>query len=335
MKKMSKAFSTVSDKLEQLKEAESDLSGSEAEEESSHFQYDDPFQFTQLESKFEPKISKLFKQSHAAGISLDLTQVILLDSQSTMDLFCNKALVDKTYKSEDYMQLKTNAGTMLVRHKATIPGYKKKVWFSTRAITNIVALSNLIQQYCITYDSNDLMFVVHREPDKPNMEFKMHESGLHYYDPHTRKNEKILFINTVTENKTSFSKQQIKAAKVAQTLYRTLDRPSMKDFKWIIQSHQIKDNPVTVQDVEVAISIWGKNISALKGKTTRKKSIPVARDYVKVPTEFLKLHKEVFLTADIFFLNRIPFFLTLSCKICFTAVNHLANRTVLCGNILY
>ncbi len=35
MKKMSTAFTTVSDKLKQLKEAESDLSGSEAEEESS------------------------------------------------------------------------------------------------------------------------------------------------------------------------------------------------------------------------------------------------------------------------------------------------------------
>ena len=34
------------------------------------------------------------------------------------------------------------------------------------------------------------------------------------------------------------------------------------------------------------------------------------------------------MTADIFFVNKIPFFLTLSRKICFTAVNHLANRTV-------
>jgi hypothetical protein len=102
----------------------------------------------------------------------------------------------------------------------------------------------------------------------------------------------------------------------------------MKDFKWIIRNHQIKHSPVTVHDVEVAISIWGKNISALKGKTTRKKSIPVARDCVKVPTELLKLHKEAFLTADKFFVNKIPFFLTLSRKICFTAVNHLANRIV-------
>jgi hypothetical protein len=78
----------------------------------------------------------------------------------------------------------------------------------------------------------------------------------------------------------------------------------------------------------VARKIRGKNIVAPKGKTTRSKLVPVARDYVKLPMELMKLHKEVFLTTDIFFVNKIPFFLTLSRKICSTAVNHLADRTV-------
>jgi hypothetical protein len=101
----------------------------------------------------------------------------------------------------------------------------------------------------------------------------------------------------------------------------------MKDFKWIIRSNLIKDCPVTVQDIQVASKIWGKDIAALKGKTTRSKSTPVARDFVKVPKETMKLHKEVYLTMDIFFVNKIPFFLTLSRKICFTAVNHLSSRS--------
>jgi len=126
----------------------------------------------------------------------------------------------------------------------------------------------------------------------------MHESGLHYYDP--RKNEQLAFVSTVSENKEGFTKRQIKGAETARTLYTTLSYPSMKDFKWLIRSNQIKDCPVTVQDVDVALKIWGKNIAALKGRTTRRKTIPVARDYVKVPTELLKLHKEVFLTTDIF-----------------------------------
>jgi hypothetical protein len=95
----------------------------------------------------------------------------------------------------------------------------------------------------------------------------------------------------------------------------------------VIRSNQIKDCPVTVQDVDVALKIWGKNIAALKGKPTRGKPNPVAKDFVKVPMELLKLHKEVFLTAGIFFVNKITFFLTLSRKICFTTVNHLADRS--------
>jgi hypothetical protein len=56
----------------------------------------------------------------------------------------------------------------------------------------------------------------------------------------------------------------------------------MKDFKWVIRSNQIKDCPMTIQNIDVATKIWGKNISPLKGKTTRSKTHPVARDYVKV-----------------------------------------------------
>jgi hypothetical protein len=158
------------------------------------------------------------------------------------------------------------------------------------------------------------------------MEFKMHKSGLHYYD--LKKEQHLTFVNTVSENKTGFTKRQIKCAEIARNLYKTLSYPSMKDFKWEIRSNQIKDCPVTIQDIDVTTKIWGKNIAALKGNTNRSKMHPVARDYVKVPKELLKLHKEVFLTTDIFFVNKIPFFLTLSCKICFTAVNHLADRTV-------
>jgi hypothetical protein len=158
------------------------------------------------------------------------------------------------------------------------------------------------------------------------MEFKMHKSGLHYYDP--RKEHHMTFINTVSEDKTGFTKRQTKCAEIARNLYKTLSYPSMKDIKRVIRSNQIKDCPVTIKDIDVAMKIWGKNNAALKGKTTRSKTHPVARDYVKVPKELLKLDKEVFLTTDIFFVNKIPFFLTLSRNICFTAVNHLADRTV-------
>jgi hypothetical protein len=165
-----------------LKEADSDISESDGEE-ASHFQVDQALQFAQLDKKFEPIIAKLFKQA-GSSIKIDLKDVILLDSQSPMDLFCNAALVSKISKSRSSMRLKRNGDTMVVTRKATIEGYNKTVWFSTRSITNIIALRNFIYQYCVTYDSDDLMFVVHQESQsKPNMESKIHKSGLHYYDP--------------------------------------------------------------------------------------------------------------------------------------------------------
>jgi hypothetical protein len=158
------------------------------------------------------------------------------------------------------------------------------------------------------------------------MEFKMYKSVLHYYDP--RKEHHLPFVNTFSENKTGFTKRQIKCAEIAQNLYNNLSYPSMKDFKWVIRSNQIKDCPVTIQDIDVATKIWGKDIAALKWKTTRNKTHPVAREYVKIPKELLRLHKEVFMTTDIFSVKKIPFFLTLSRNICFTAVDRLTDRTV-------
>jgi hypothetical protein len=57
IKSMRKAFTTVNTQLEKLKEAESDISDSEGENEASHFQMDAALQFAQVEKEFEPRIA--------------------------------------------------------------------------------------------------------------------------------------------------------------------------------------------------------------------------------------------------------------------------------------
>ena len=346
LKHSKKSFATLQDRIEELEDE--DLTDSdESNEEDSHFQYgsETGFQMVQIVSdtyepqdqitgveqvfhqQFETRNQEaLFNQKNKSKMNLDLRNVILLDSQSTMDLFCNPDMVHKISKSKKTIRLQSNGGSMLIDHKAAIDGYHLKVWFSKKAITNILALSNLTQQYRVTYDSNDRMFIVHREQEgKSNMHFKMHPSGLHYYDPC---DTAVIMVSTVEGNKQGFTKRQIKGAEQARALYAKLGYPSIRDFKWVVQSNQIKDCPVTPQDIQVAHQIWGKDIAALKGKTTRKKSIHLVSDFVKIPKEILQMHREVFLSADIFFVNKIPFFLTYSRNFCFTAVNHLANRKV-------
>jgi hypothetical protein len=130
----------------------------------------------QMAIKFEPCIAKLFKQTHGTRIKIDLKKVILLDSHSTMDLICDPALVELTFKSSHSMRLKSNGRTMEVKKQAIMPGYHMHVWYNEKAITNILSLSNLIKQYQVTYNSNDQMFMVHRNSEgKLDMEFRMHK----------------------------------------------------------------------------------------------------------------------------------------------------------------
>lgn len=177
VKSLQKGFA----QLKSMKEdADSDLSDSDDEEEASHFQFNETnddgsrngFQFTQVTDVFEPCIAELFNQSReGTKVKLDLTQVILLDSGSTMDLFCNSDLVASTYKAKSNMTLRSNGGSMRVNREATLAGYHKPVWFDKTAITNIISLKNVIKQYRVTYDSLELQFVT--------LDFLFRELGIH------------------------------------------------------------------------------------------------------------------------------------------------------------
>jgi hypothetical protein len=140
---------------------------------------------------------------------------------------------------------------MQVTQLADIGKDQPPAWFSTKAITNILSLKDVIHLYEVTYDCREQCFIIWREDrGLPNMMFRMHSSGLHYYDP--RSSEDFSFVSTVESNKLPFTKQQILGAEQAQNLYAGLGFPSNTDFKWMLQSNQIKDCPVSLQDAEVA-----------------------------------------------------------------------------------
>jgi hypothetical protein len=104
--------------------------------------------------------------------------------------------------------------------------------------------------------------------------------------------------------------------------------PSETDYNWILKSNQVQECPVMTEDAKVANKIWGPDIASLKGKTAQKTPLPVTTDIIEVPKEIREIHHFVTLSIDVFFVNKIPFLITLSQKICFTTVTHLANRKI-------
>jgi hypothetical protein len=64
----------------------------------------------------------------------------------------------------------------------------------------------------------------------------------------------------------------------------------------------------------------------MKGNTVRRNGKQVMQSIVEVPTELIKLHQDMELAIDCFFVNKHVFFTIFSTKICFTTIAHLNSR---------
>ena len=118
---------------------------------------------------------------------------------------------------------------MRITQKADLPGLypdhikPAEMWFSPKAITNLLSFKCLNEIYCITYNSKkDKAFIVHcQNYGMTNLCFVKHVSGLHIME---RLDGELgsTFVQTVKENMKIFTEQQIKSATKAQELYEML-----------------------------------------------------------------------------------------------------------------
>ena len=263
---------------------------------------------------------RVFNQDQQDDIMKDW---ILLDNCSTTDIFCDEKLLNNIHRTGTTLNLKTNGGLLQTNMKGTFQNYGD-VWYDARAITNILSLYNVSKKYKVKFDSGTYnKFKVYT--NNKIIEFIPSPSGLYYYD---NKNKDFNFMETVEENKRFYTDRQIERAKTARKLYNTIGNPSVHDFKNLIKMNSIKNCPVTIEDINIAENIFGKDISTLKGKTTRTKPIPVVKDLIAIPTEIKMKHEKIELCADIMFIQGLAFLTTISKKIKFRTIEFIPKRTV-------
>ena len=136
------------------------------------------------------------------------------------------------------------------------------------------------------------------------------------------KNRERCLIQTVKENEIGYAKRELDQAKLARKIYGMVGHPSIKDYKWMAQEGALLNCPVTHKDIDVAEKVYGKDIAALKGKTVRTKPLVVKTNIIEVPRNILKLHKDVVLEADLYYVNGLCFIGSISHKILLNISNH-------------
>ena len=251
------------------------------------------------------------------------------------------------WRSKKTLNLATNAGVIKTTEVATVPQYGE-VWYNPEAI-NIFSLAKMAEQHKVVYDSEqEDAFIVHIGDRQ--VKFKRTKNNLYVFVPSIYKDHPNgiidnktasskpktsfmqtnyqLYLSTIQENMKMCTPREVLQAKKARGLYQTLGTPSTHDFKAIVRSNTIKGCPVTLEHIEIAEQIFGPDIGALKGKTTRRKPQPVVKDYMEIPPELTEKAKTVELCIDTLFINKLPFLVTVSRRLQYRTITPLENQSM-------
>ena len=257
---------------------------------------------------------------------------ILLDSQSSIDVFCNGELLKCIYKSSSTLTIRCNAGVRTTNLRGYLPGYGW-IWYYPEGIANILSLSRVKERYRVTYDSaTGNCFQVHKTNGEI-LNFVEASRRLYYFDTANRNVEQLLLLNSVEDNIKEFSAYDVDKARKAASLQTIVGRPSSEDLRYYLNENMIPNCPSTTRDLGNAEYIWGKDLGSIKAKTVRRK--PRQRQVsmgTNIPLTIMQQYRDVTLSTDIMKVMGIPFLMSISKHIKFGSGGRLLdmkNETIL------
>jgi Reverse transcriptase (RNA-dependent DNA polymerase)/Zinc knuckle len=250
---------------------------------------------------------------------------ILLDNQSTVDVFHNPALLRNIRQSDTYMDIHCNAGVTSTNLIGDLPGYGT-VWYHPQGIANILSLARVKEHgNQVTYDSNNGNEFIVYKPDGTARVFKESARGLYYMDASSNSGG-VALVNTVAENRLNYTNRDYSRAVLARNIQKIIGRPSTRAFLKIIEKNLLPNCPITQKDIIAAEKIFGPDVGSLKGKTVRRAAERVEGLTVDIPASLVSRYVDVTVGVDIMFVNKIPFLVSISRHIKFCTAELLQNQ---------
>jgi hypothetical protein len=204
------------------------------------------------------------------------------------------------------LKVYTNGGTQVLLLIGDIKNFGT-VWYNPNSLANIFSLAAVRKLCQITKDTSVEPALCVHCTDGSVMKFSEYKNGLHYHDaavaaPKTNVAPVIdySFVNTVAADKKIFTRREIEGANKARALSKKIGRPSQQQFEKVLIKNRIRNCPATVDDAKRALIIYGPDVAALKGHTTKglSKHVPTF-NLVQLPDSILQHHRDV--CMDIFY----------------------------------
>ena len=242
---------------------------------------------------------------------------ILLDTCSTVSVFCNKYLIKdvRDCLPGQGITVVTNGGSETFVQQGTMKLLPLEVHFNPSYIANIISLSDVanLKGARVTMDSS-VARVINLHFNGDIYQFKECADGLYYFDPTKSNHSNVMpvtpypsLVQTVAQNKLPYSKNDVKGADRARALQQQLGWPSQNAFLNIIKENHIHNSPVTTQDIIRAQQIYGTPAPLIKGTMVRTKPTAVRVNTKPLPQQILSKHPSLQLYIDFFYVNKIPF----------------------------
>eukprot|EP00536_Pseudo-nitzschia_multiseries_P014537 jgi/Psemu1/39067/gm1.39067_g len=248
-----------------------------------------------LDHRVSRELEYMFSQSNG---NID-PYWILLNSQATCNCVSNPSLLRdiRIHPEGRKVRIHCNAGVVVVDMIGELSGFGT-VWYQEGGMANILSLSSVSDQYRITLDTAITQsFFVHK--------------------PDGTTHGTILAITSVEGQKKLYSDLDVRRATKARKLQDSMGFPSIKDYLEIVDNDLLLNCPVTRQDIKVAEDIFRPNTNVVKGKA----------DVDPIPTDILMQYRSVALSIDIFTVNGIKFFRSVSRHLYFWTVRVIENSS--------